>query len=142
MVFLRLVFALGSAALGALAAPAASSPTVKLDNGTFIGKSVLNVHKFYGIPFAQPPCVKLRPKVQFSLTVLVHNSIGDLRLRRPQPIPPYSGTTEVTAYGPSCPQQAVKLDLPLNIPSDTLNAIISSIYGVVFPDNEDCKFSK
>jgi hypothetical protein len=34
-----------------------SSPTVQLDNATFIGLSSGRVSSFLGIPFAQPPCV-------------------------------------------------------------------------------------
>lgn len=34
-----------------------SSPTVQLDNATFIGLSSGQVSSFLGIPFAQPPCV-------------------------------------------------------------------------------------
>ena len=46
-----------------LASPAVrgrdSSPTVQLDNGTFVGISEGNVNKFLGITFAKPPYVPL-----------------------------------------------------------------------------------
>ena len=47
----------------ALASPVvrgpASSPTVRLDNGTFVGTSDGTVNSFLGIPFAKPPYVLL-----------------------------------------------------------------------------------
>ena len=37
------------------------------------------------------------------------NSTGDLRLRLPVPNDAYTGTHQVTAYGPSCPQLSVSV---------------------------------
>lgn len=34
-----------------------AAPTVKLDSGTFIGVSSGTTSQFFGIPYAQPPCV-------------------------------------------------------------------------------------
>jgi carboxylesterase type B len=44
------------------------------------------VYSYRGIPYAQPP-------------------VGDLRWAAPQPLPPWTGTREATAFGPVCPQE-------------------------------------
>ncbi|KAF9523405.1 carotenoid ester lipase precursor [Crepidotus variabilis] len=113
-VYLLLVFL----AARLFAAPVAT-PSVKLDNGTFYGKSDGNVQRFYGISFAKPP-------------------VGDLRFRLPQTVPSYSGTFTATDFGLSCPQQDIKLPILTGIAADAANYILSSIYGQVFPDSEDC----
>ncbi|PFH54015.1 hypothetical protein AMATHDRAFT_800 [Amanita thiersii Skay4041] len=95
------------------------APTVMLDSATFSGNTVGRVSKFLGIPFAQPP-------------------VGDLRFRVPQPISAYNGSYAATSFGPACPQQAVHLPLPDGFPSNTVDIVTNSIYGVLFPDNEDC----
>ncbi|KAF8627374.1 hypothetical protein AX17_006189 [Amanita inopinata Kibby_2008] len=97
----------------------AAVPTVKLDSGTFVGKNIGRVSEFLGIPFAQPP-------------------VGDLRFRLPQPLGVYNGSYTVTSYGPSCPQQALNLPLPDGLPAQAVDFIVNTIYGVVFPDDEDC----
>ena len=38
---------------------AATQPTVRLDNGAFVGTVSGDVKRFLGIPFALPPCVSL-----------------------------------------------------------------------------------
>ena len=40
-------------------AQAVKPPTVKLDQGTFIGVANLSIDKFLGIPFAKPPFVDI-----------------------------------------------------------------------------------
>ncbi|KAI0322091.1 carotenoid ester lipase precursor [Amylostereum chailletii] len=116
--------ALGAVLL-ALAAPIAAvptrraSPTIALDNGTFVGTTSGKVNKFLGIPFAQPP-------------------VGDLRFNLPKATDPYVGTHTVTSFGPACPQQALTLPLPAGLAQDAVDFVVNTIYGAVFPDDEDC----
>ncbi|TFK40488.1 carotenoid ester lipase precursor, partial [Crucibulum laeve] len=107
-----------SLAAAAVAAPLAG-PTVTLDSGTFTGVASGNVQKFLGIPFAKPP-------------------VGDLRFRLPQPNPAYTGSFAATDFSKSCPQQAINLPLVSGLVADATNYIVNSIFGVVFPDDEDC----
>ncbi|KAH9850188.1 carotenoid ester lipase precursor [Lenzites betulinus] len=120
--FVRSLCLLPALAGVALAAPLdrRAAPTIQLDQGTFVGTSDGTTNKFLGIPFGKPP-------------------VGDLRFNLPVPVDPYTGTYTVTAYGPSCPQQAVNLDLgPLVLAQDAVNFIVNSVYGIVFPSAEDC----
>ncbi|KAA1472212.1 carotenoid ester lipase precursor [Dentipellis sp. KUC8613] len=103
----------------ALPTTRASGPTVQLDNGTFIGQASGKVNKFLGIPFAQPPT-------------------GDLRFRLPKPNDPYSGTQTVTAFGPSCPQQDITIPIPPGLAQDAVDFLVNTVYGLIFPDSEDC----
>ncbi|KAF5341436.1 hypothetical protein D9758_014744 [Tetrapyrgos nigripes] len=40
--------------------------------------------------------------------------------------------------GPACPQQAITLPLPDGIAADIVDVLIKTLYGVIFPDDEDC----
>ncbi|KAK1232170.1 hypothetical protein PQX77_004682 [Marasmius sp. AFHP31] len=102
----------------ALAAPLAG-PTVKLDSATVTGTSSGRVSKFLGIPFAKPPT-------------------GDRRFRLPEPNDPYATSFNALSMGPGCPQQAVELPILSGLPADAVNFVVNSIFGVVFPDSEDC----
>ncbi|KAI0029235.1 Alpha/Beta hydrolase protein [Vararia minispora EC-137] len=99
--------------------PRATAPSIKLDNGTFVGATSGNVNKWLGIPFAKPP-------------------LGDLRFNLPQPNDPYSGTYTVTSFGKSCPQQAISLPIVSGLAQEAIDFIANSIFGLVFPDDEDC----
>ncbi|OCH92823.1 carotenoid ester lipase precursor [Obba rivulosa] len=99
--------------------PRSLAPTVVLDQATFVGVTDGVTDKFLGVPFAQPPT-------------------GDLRFRLPQPNDPYNGTHTATAFGPSCPQQALTLPLPSGLASDAIDFIVNSVFQVVTPSNEDC----
>ncbi|KAI0642945.1 carotenoid ester lipase precursor [Trametes meyenii] len=105
----------------ALAAPLdqRAGPTVQLDQGTFVGTIDGTTNKFLGIPFAKAP-------------------VGDLRFNLPVAVDPYTGTHTVTAFGPSCPQQAIDFDLPSELAEDAVNFIVNSIFQLVFPAQEDC----
>ncbi|VDC05627.1 unnamed protein product [Peniophora sp. CBMAI 1063] len=96
-----------------------AAPTVTLDDGTFTGAASGTVNKWLGIPFAKPP-------------------VGDLRFNLPEAVDPYTGTYTVTAYGPACPQQSVDLPLISGLAGDAIDFIVNTIYGAVFPDDEDC----
>ncbi|KAA1472208.1 alpha/beta-hydrolase [Dentipellis sp. KUC8613] len=95
-----------------------SAPVVKLDNGTFTGRTSDNVNEFLGIPFALPP-------------------IGDLRFRLPVPHAPYTGTYNATAYGFACPQQDSNTSFPA-LPPATMAALGGIDLGLTTPENEDC----
>ncbi|VDB94160.1 unnamed protein product [Peniophora sp. CBMAI 1063] len=69
-----------------LAKSGLSTPTVLLDNGTFVGVTEGSVSAFRGIPFAKPP-------------------VGDLRFRLPVANDPYSGEHDASTFGNSCIQQ-------------------------------------
>jgi acetylcholinesterase len=124
MTFLRAkLFTLCTATAIVLAAPSpttyATPPIVTLDKGTFIGTSNNGVNTFLGIPFAQPP-------------------VGNLRLRLPQPLSPYTaGIYNATAFGLSCPQQAVAPAIPSGLPEETLEALALEA-GTPPPNGEDC----
>ncbi|PBK95732.1 carotenoid ester lipase precursor [Armillaria gallica] len=96
-----------------------AAPTVTLDSATFTGTTSGAVSKFLGIPFAQPPT-------------------GDRRFRLPETHPAYNGSYDASAFGPSCPQQAVKLPILTGVPEEAVDYIVDSIYKAILPDDEDC----
>jgi para-nitrobenzyl esterase len=76
-------------ALAAAAAPAlAQIRQAKVTGGTIAGTVVDGISQFKGIPFAAPP-------------------LGDLRWKAPQPVKPWSGVRQTTAFGPACVQDPV-----------------------------------
>ena len=129
--------------IGLLLGVQAQSPTVKLDNGTFLGTSSGDVSKFLGIPFAQPPWVmndslcKHLWQDQLSLNFRV----GNLRFNLPQPVALYSGTHNATSFGPSCPQLGVTPGSSDGLPpaTATLLAEIGALSFVAAnATSEDC----
>lgn len=90
-----------------------------LDSATFTGTTSGSVSQFLGIPFAQPPT-------------------GDLRFRLPETLPAYNGSYDATAFGPSCPQQAVKLPDLTGLSAEVVDYIVNSIFNAILPDDEDC----
>ncbi|WP_433722333.1 carboxylesterase/lipase family protein [Nocardia sp. CA-129566] len=58
---------------------------VRLGNGVVRGKAEFDVHAFLGIPYAAPP-------------------FGVNRMRPPQPVQPWEGELDATAYGPTAPK--------------------------------------
>ncbi|KAK0487104.1 carotenoid ester lipase precursor [Armillaria novae-zelandiae] len=96
-----------------------AGPTVTLDSATFTGTTSGSVSKFLGIPFAQPPT-------------------GDRRFRLPEAHPAYNGTYDASAFGPSCPQQAVKLPILTGLSAEVVDYVVNSIFSAVLPGDEDC----
>ncbi|KAH9966976.1 carotenoid ester lipase precursor [Lactifluus volemus] len=98
----------------------ASTPEVRLDDANFVGVRKGATDHFLGIPFAKPP-------------------IGDLRLRQPQPLPPYQGVHYAQAFGKSCPQQP--MTLPNGLKSQVVKAVrrvVNRLYEGLTPADEDC----
>ncbi|KAI0265663.1 alpha beta-hydrolase [Gloeopeniophorella convolvens] len=95
------------------------STTVVLDKGTFSGNVSGNSTSFLGIPYALPP-------------------IGDLRFRLPVPNAPYSGSFNVTRYGPSCVQQNGTAVIPEELlDPQALQSLAAGNIGPIV-DSEDC----
>ena len=63
----------------------AQHPVVRLKDGFVRGKVESGVTAFLGIPYAAPP-------------------FGANRMRPPQPVPPWAGERDATAYGPTAPK--------------------------------------
>lgn len=110
-----------------IAAPAASpldkraSPTVIAPSpgATVVGKSLLGVETFNGIPFAQPPT-------------------GNLRLKPPQPLTSSVGTVDGTQTPKACPQFYFSLDTN-NFPTNVLGTILNTpLFQTVTNAGEDC----
>ncbi|CAA7261545.1 unnamed protein product [Cyclocybe aegerita] len=111
------LFTIALHAFSALAAPLAG-PSVTIDGATFQGTVSGTTEKFLGVPFAQPP-------------------VGNLRYRLPQPITYTAGSFDATEYGPSCGQQVIRLPVD-GIVGDIANAVVETVFGKIFPDDEDC----
>lgn len=85
---------------GISSAQAAAEPTLAtISSGQLQGVEANGVISFKGIPYATPP-------------------LGDLRWRAPQPVEPWSGIRNASAFGPSCMQTD---DLPKSEDCLTLN---------------------
>ncbi|KAF8895235.1 carotenoid ester lipase precursor [Infundibulicybe gibba] len=85
---------------------------------TVTGTSAGSVSSFLGIPFALPR--------------------GRPTFRLPEPISAYNTSFSAVSFGPSCPQQSFDLPIPDGLTADAINFLVNSIYGVIFPDDEDC----
>ncbi|KAI1788049.1 carotenoid ester lipase [Ganoderma leucocontextum] len=97
-----------------------AEPTVVLDNATVIGQPNGTTIKYLGLPFAQPP-------------------VGDLRLRLPQPVLPYNGTINATAFGNQCIQQTFpSVTLPSDVPAAAGEYLANFFANPDVPTSEDC----
>ena len=86
---------------------AAPTTPVSIDGGTIVGTTDRGVRVFKGIPYAAPP-------------------VGELRWKPPQPVVPWRGTRDASAFGAECPQTQYPA---------------SSIYvRPLQPQSEDCLF--
>lgn len=67
-------------------------------------------------------------------------STWNLRLRPPEPLPPYGGHYDAHKFGSSCPQQRLVLPQGLNSQLERdISNIVSSLYEDVTTDSEDCE---
>ncbi|OCH90087.1 alpha/beta-hydrolase [Obba rivulosa] len=94
------------------------APTVRLDDGTFIGATDGVTDSFLGIPFVKPP-------------------IGPLRFEVPQQHTQYDGTYNATTFGFSCP------GLGTGMPNVTneLQDLLDSVQERQTPIDEDWKIA-
>ena len=90
------------AASSAAAGAQPTAPTVRIDSGKLAGTAKDGMMTFLGIPYVTPP-------------------VGDLRWRAPQPLKPWQGTRQATAFGPVCPQIAAWVKGPRSEDCLTLN---------------------
>ncbi|KAM5545370.1 hypothetical protein V8D89_000983 [Ganoderma adspersum] len=112
---LLLCFLAGTAFLSGTA-----QPMVVLDDATVIGLPNGTTVQYLGLPFAQPP-------------------IGDLRLRLPQPVLPYSGTINATVFGNQCIQQTFpSVTLPSDVPAAAGEYAATFLADANVPTSEDC----
>ena len=77
--------AIAFAAMSSMAAPAAVSNTIKVDQGLLAGTVEDGLTVYRGVPFATPP-------------------VGDLRWRAPQPAAKWAGVKQADKFGPQCVQ--------------------------------------
>jgi carboxylesterase type B len=120
-----LLFALLPTVLAAPAQPVKlqkrAAPTViaPAPSATVVGKSLLSVESFNGIPFAQPP-------------------VGQLRLKPPQPLTSPIGKIDASGIPKACPQFFFSVD-DGSIPSDALGTILNTpLFQTVTNAGEDC----
>lgn len=95
-------------------------PSVTINDGTVHGSSLLGVDSFKGIPYAQPP-------------------VGDLRLKKPQPINSSLGTIDATTLFPNaCPQFFAQVHSD-KLVSDVLGTVLNTpLFQQVTEQHEDC----
>ena len=91
---------LAGSSLAAAAPPAA--PVVRIDSGKLAGIATDGMNAFLGIPYVAPP-------------------VGALRWQAPQPLKPWQGVRQATAFGPVCPQIAAWVKAPRSEDCLTLN---------------------
>jgi carboxylesterase type B len=95
-------------------------PSVTINDGKVEGSSLLGVESFKGIPYAQPP-------------------VGDLRLKKPQPIDSHLGTIDATTLFPNaCPQFYTQVHSD-KLLSNVLGTVLNTpLFQKVTKQNEDC----
>ena len=97
----------------------ADAPSVTIQNGTVIARTLSGVDNFKGIPYAQPP-------------------VGDLRLRPPQPLKTGFGTLKSQLIPAACPQFISRLN-GQGLPADIVGLVTNSaIFEAATGQSEDC----
>lgn len=92
---MRVLSSLVCLGLACLAAPVSAQPTppVSVTGGQISGSDNGEVRTWFGVPFAAPP-------------------VGSLRWRPPQPVVPWQGVMETTAFSPACRQTVTWISNP------------------------------
>ena len=92
---MRVLSSLVCLGLACLAAPALAqlTPPISVTGGQIAGNDNGEVRTWFGVPFAAPP-------------------VGDLRWRSPQPVVPWQGVKETTAFSPACRQTVAWIRSP------------------------------
>ena len=98
------------------------SPVVQTESGAVVGKIETlpygkSVHKYLGIPYAEPP-------------------VGELRFAAPKPAKPWSGIKDTTEFGAVCPQ----LDIPIDGWNITGSGMSTIFVSVIFCISSKCKY--
>jgi para-nitrobenzyl esterase len=91
---------------------AADDPVVAVESGKLKGVNeadASSVSIFRGIPFAAPP-------------------LGDLRWREPQPVTPWSGIRQATAFGQRCMQQPLYSDMMFRSPTTSEDCLYLNVW--------------
>jgi para-nitrobenzyl esterase len=78
------------AAVLAVAPLVASAATVRTEAGRLRGSDADGISAYEGVPYATAP-------------------VGSLRWREPQPVRPWTGVRDATAFAPACPQVGVSM---------------------------------
>ncbi|KAH8693411.1 lipase 4 [Phaeosphaeriaceae sp. PMI808] len=103
-----------------LAATTLAAPYARIKNDLILGSTSNSVDTFLGIPYADPP-------------------VGNLRLRRPQPLSKPLGTFNATTLPKACSQKPATGDLPIleSFPKEVKEIYTS--YNAPYPSTgEDC----
>ncbi|CAM3210911.1 carboxylesterase/lipase family protein [Asticcacaulis taihuensis] len=92
---MRVLSSLVCLGLACLAAPVSAQPTppVSVTGGQISGSDNGEVRTWFGVPFAAPP-------------------VGSLRWQPPQPVVPWQGVMETTAFSPACRQTVTWISNP------------------------------
>jgi para-nitrobenzyl esterase len=91
---------------------AGKQPIIMTESGKLEGVAqpgVSPVRIFRGIPFAAPP-------------------LGALRWREPQPVVPWSGVRQATAFGPRCMQQPLYSDMMFRSPGTSEDCLYLNVW--------------
>lgn len=100
-------------------ATVASSIKVTINSGDIVGRTLLNVDRFLGIPYAQPP-------------------INEFRFRAPQALNTSLGTFKCPEVPPACVQTPQNPDEIVNAATTTLLNLHNPALSAVENESEDC----
>ncbi|KAJ2993759.1 hypothetical protein NUW54_g7667 [Trametes sanguinea] len=129
-----------TAVTAVFARPYSNPPSVVLDEATVIGTTNGSVTQYLGIPYAQPPYAEFSQSISPASRVLTkHHSVGNLRLRLPQAVKPYTGVINATTFGNQCIQQDFTLpSFPQDVPEAAQQYLEDFIAIPDVPQSEDC----
>ncbi|QBE62913.1 carboxylesterase/lipase family protein [Pseudoduganella lutea] len=102
------------ATAASLAQAAAPATTVKVEGGRIEGRVEEGVRAFKGIPFAAPP-------------------VGALRWQAPQPVRPWQGVRQATAFGNRCMQLPLYADMVFRSPGQSEDCLYLNVWAPANP---------